>query len=92
MAAATFDDVVVAIAALNAKVDSMTANRSSPDSQQAQQVLQALQQERQLIVQLQMEGYTRDEAVIYYQRMQKGEKPWLDPPDLEVDGKTPIKK
>lgn len=44
-----------------------------------QQEIQNLQQERQMITQLQMEGYTKEEAVVYYNRMLNGEKPWLDP-------------
>ena len=44
-----------------------------------------------MLLQLQMEGYTKDEAIIYYGRMQKGERPWMDPSGLQVDGKTPIK-
>lgn len=43
-----------------------------------QQKLQTLQQERQMITQLQMEGYTKKEAIDYYNRMLKGEKPWFD--------------
>jgi predicted GTPase len=43
------------------------------------QQIQGLQQERQMVTQLQMEGYTKEEAVTYYNRMLKGEKPWLDP-------------
>ena len=53
--------------------------------------LNDLQQERQMLTQLQMEGYTKDEAIIYYGRMQKGERPWMDPPGLQVDGVTPVK-
>jgi quinolinate synthase len=45
-----------------------------------QQKLQQLQQERQMITQLQMEGYSKEEAIVYYERMLKGEKPWLDSP------------
>jgi hypothetical protein len=37
-----------------------------------------LWQERQYLTQLQMEGYTKEEALIYYARLQNGEKPWLD--------------
>ena len=44
----------------------------------SQQRFQQLQQERLMITQLQMEGYTIEEAIAYYKRMLKGERPWLD--------------
>ena len=43
-----------------------------------QQQMSAIHQERQMITQLQMEGYTKDEAVKYYERMLNGEKPWME--------------
>jgi ElaB/YqjD/DUF883 family membrane-anchored ribosome-binding protein len=72
---ATYDDVLSAISALSSKLDTMISSSSNVSQQQ----IQALTQERQTITQLQMEGFTKAEAIAYYQRMLKGEKPWLDP-------------
>ena len=100
---ATVDDLAISIADIKVKVSALyqalpvtqqsaqqEAQAAMFAKQEAQQFIQNLQSERQMITQLQMEGYTKDEAIIYYSRMQKGEKPWLDPPGFQVDGKTKI--
>ena len=73
-------------------LDTTATQTTGPTSPLTKQSLADLQQEKQIITQLQMEGLTLAEAIIYFQRMEKGEKPWLDPPGFQVDGKTPIVK
>jgi DNA-binding transcriptional MerR regulator len=58
--------------------DDTNINVTSQRQMMKHQALNALQQERQMITQLQMEGYTKEEAVKYYNRMLNGEKPWMD--------------
>jgi hypothetical protein len=78
--AVTLESIATDIAELKQKIEAIyqSNNVQIYANQMAQQKLQNLQMERSLITQLQMEGFTKAEALAYYQRMLNGEKPWLD--------------
>lgn len=84
---ATIESLAADLAAMKSQVTDIynsspagqvAAQEAARALQMEQTALQSLQQERQFLSQLQMEGYSKADAIAYYNRMKSGEKPWLD--------------
>lgn len=84
MSEATLGSIAGDLADIKTKLADLQAYYSSQpqqtrlELQDLQQRVQILTQERHMLQQLQREGLSKKEAIIYYGRMIKGEKPWLD--------------
>jgi len=72
----TIEDLAADILDIKTKINEMYL--VSPVGQLANMNSMNLLQERQTILSLQMEGYTKAEAIAYWTRMKNGERPWLD--------------
>jgi hypothetical protein len=76
---ATLDSIAADLADIKAKLaENFPDTKQQQTLQDDQQRIQMLSQERFMIQQLQREGFSKEDAITYYERMLKGEKPWRE--------------